>query len=575
MRTSGVLGVALVAAVLLAPGVARGDAAACLKASGKAGARCLARYAGAIEKCRRGADAACEDALRSPGGSLEQALAAVEAPIRAACDAEGAETLGYWDADDVVLRVAEACSDFAEDHVELAFADELASLDADGLACQRVVAGQLAGLRAKGVLEYGARCHLPSFRGKGCNRERRDARLERRRRAAQAKILKRCGAGFDALGLVEPEVGGTEDRIAELAVRVAARARHYAQRVYPPNDLGPTAGFGAHPVGVRTLQLADPSRPDLSDPMLPRPLTVEVYYPADAAAVAGVPRDVVQVLGIEITETPAYRDVAIAPGPFPLVLFSHGNGGIRFQSFFFAAHLASHGFVVATPDHHGNTFLDALGGIEDADPAVNRPLDMSFLIDELTAFTGEPGHFLEGAIDPQKIGVSGHSFGGYTALALAGGAFGLGTFSDARVKAILPQAPAAWFFEDAFFAGITLPTLVVGGTLDETTPFPANQQHPFDVLPSGAAFVGLAELAEAGHFTFSDFCEVPRELLGFLGGFDEACEPRHLAWRHAHDIVNYLSLNFFDAILNGNADALGRLGPAAVGEIESLRVETK
>jgi hypothetical protein len=64
-------------------------------------------------------------------------------------------------------------------------------------------------------------------------------------------------------------------------------------------------------------------------------------------------------------------------------------------------------------------------------------------------------------------------------------------------------------------------------------------------------------------------------LLNFLGGFDEACEPRHLPWRHAHDIVNYLSLNFFDAILKEDVAALGRLAPAALAEIESLRVESK
>src|SRR5262249_45615655 len=57
--------------------------------------------------------------------------------------------------------------------------------------------------------------------------------------------------------------------------------------------------------------------------------------------------------------------------------------------------------------------------------------------------------------------------------------------------------------------------------------------------------VGLAELTDAGHFTFSDFCEVPRDLLAFLGSFDEACQPRHLPWRRAHDIVKYLALNFF------------------------------
>ena len=62
-----------------------------------------------------------------------------------------------------------------------------------------------------------------------------------------------------------------------------------------------------------------------------------------------------------------------------------------------------------------------------------------------------------------------------------------------------------------------------------------------------------------------------RDLLAFLGGFDEACEPRHLPWRHAHDIVNYLSLNFFDAVLRDDPSALGRLDPAVVAGIEDLR----
>ena len=87
--------------------------------------------------------------------------------------------------------------------------------------------------------------------------------------------------------------------------------------------------------------------------------------------------------------------------------------------------------------------------------------------------------------------------------------------------------------------------------------------------------VGLAELTDAGHFTFSDFCEVDRVLLGFLGGFSEACEPRHLPFRHAHDITNYLALNFFDGVLNGNTAALGRLDPTVVSAIEDLRFERK
>ena len=355
------IGSAFVAVGLLLPALARADAADCLATSGREGARCLARYAGAVEKCRRNADAACETLLRAPGGSIEQALAAGEAPIRKRCDEAAAVELGYFGLDDLVFRVAESCTDFAEDHLGIAFSDDLAALDDAGRACQGVVAKQLAGVRDGGVREYGARCYLPSFRGKACKRERRDARLQKERERAAAKIAKRCGAGFDALGLVEPEVGDAGERIDSLVALASARARHFALRVYPPNDLGPTSDFGPHPVGVRTLELADPSRPNVAAPAEPRPVTVEIYYPSSEAAVAGVPKDVVQVLGIEVLETPSYRDVAIADGPFPVVLFSHGNGGIRFQSFFFAAHLASHGYVVVSPDHHGNTFVDTPG----------------------------------------------------------------------------------------------------------------------------------------------------------------------------------------------------------------------
>jgi predicted dienelactone hydrolase len=392
--------------------------------------------------------------------------------------------------------------------------------------------------------------------------------------AAVERIVERCDTAFDGLALVPPDAAPTlGERVDLLAGVVVQRARHFAQLVYPPNDLGPTAAFGPFPIGVRTLELVDSTRMNTTGTG-PRPVTVEVYYPSTAAAIAGVPKDVVKVLGVDVAATPAFRDVARADGTFPLVLFSHGNGGIRFQSFFFAAHLASHGFVVATADHHGNTFVDGLLGIVDAASATNRPLDMSFLIDRFEAFNSETGNFFAGAIDPERIGMSGHSFGGYTSFALAGGSFVLGTFTDPRVKAIFPQAPAAPF-DAGFFATITVPTLIVGGSIDETTPFEGDQRRPFDLMPSGAAVVGLARLADAGHFTFSYFCEVPRALLGFLGGFDEACEPRHLPWRYAHDIVNYLSLNFFDAVLNGDAAALDRLSPANLARFEDLVYQSK
>lgn len=51
-----------------------------------------------------------------------------------------------------------------------------------------------------------------------------------------------------------------------------------------------------------------------------------------------------------------------APGPFPLVVYSHGNGGLRYVSAFLTEHLASHGFIVVAPDHVGNTAIDSFAG---------------------------------------------------------------------------------------------------------------------------------------------------------------------------------------------------------------------
>jgi predicted dienelactone hydrolase len=538
--------------------------AACMRASGNADARCLERFDDVVARCRAHGDPACEAAARADGGPLSLALGRPERPSRAACSDSASEALDYTSADDVVQRGSEACADFGEDWLAGVFADNPSSLSGAFLDCQREVSRQLGHLRDATVRLEGPRCFLAAYQGDACDRAHRDRRIAHIEAGVRRRILGRCGLAFDALGL------GSLDDVIE---RVFTRARHFAQLVYPPNDLGPTADVGPYPVGVKTLTLFGPARPDVTGSGA-RPVTVEVYYPSTGAAIAGVPRDLVTVLGVPILRTPSYRDVAIAPGPFPLVLFSHGNDGIRIQSFFFAAHLASHGYVVASPDHRGNTFVDTLLGIVDPNVAANRPLDISFVLDQFLAFDSEPGNFFAGAVDPARVGASGHSFGGYTAFALAGGAGPAGTFTDPRVKAIMPQAPAAPF-SDAFFAGIHVPTLLVGGSLDETTPFEENQEHPFEELPSGAEIVALAELTDAGHFTFSDFCEVPRDLLAFLGGFDEACEPRHLPWRRAHDIVKYLALNFFDAVLNDDPAALARLGSQATGGIEDLRLWRK
>jgi len=83
--------------------------------------------------------------------------------------------------------------------------------------------------------------------------------------AARARIVRRCGATFDQLGLASSAT--LDERLDALLDQTTTRARHLAQRVYPPLNLGSTGLFGPYPVGVRTFHLVDPSRLNVTAPV--------------------------------------------------------------------------------------------------------------------------------------------------------------------------------------------------------------------------------------------------------------------------------------------------------------------
>ena len=125
-------------------------------------------------------------------------------------------------------------------------------------------------------------------------------------------------------------------------------------------------------------------------------------------------------------------------GRFPVVLFSPGSAGVRTQNTAWAEELASHGYVVAAPDHpydsaavvltDGRTIHAKIASTGDRDKddklAVGwtavRAADLSFVLTQLGRLDrGEIAGPLTGRLDTGHVAVTGHSMGGAAALQTA------------------------------------------------------------------------------------------------------------------------------------------------------------
>lgn len=284
-----------------------------------------------------------------------------------------------------------------------------------------------------------------------------------------------------------------------------------AQDVPDPEKAGP------YPVGVTTMQLVDHSRTDEASKG-PRSLLTEVWYPATDET-RELPKNRLldyylggknigymfamgMAFGADLKEVDtrfpsiAVRDARVRDGKFPLIVFSHGNGGLRTQSPFLCEHLASHGYIVAAPDHTGNCAATVVGDEvvifkEDMrkQAAIDRPKDVSFLIDTMLRFgKGGDSRFL-GRIDAEHIGVTGHSFGGYTST--------LAADSDPRVKAIAPITGVA-----ETRANYACPVMVIVATEDKTIKAEGNARaRTYYEESTGPRY--LVEFKNAGHFSYT------------------------------------------------------------------------
>ena len=326
-----------------------------------------------------------------------------------------------------------------------------------------------------------------------------------------------------------------------------------------PSEMGPFA------VGVQTLTLEDSSRLSPSGEAN-RTLVTEVWYPsvAHASDAQTVTYDMWENLPDSLKEeipqdalgslpTAAVRDAALdtAHGPYPVVVFSHGKGGVRMQSTFFTVMLASHGYIVLSPDHEGDTLVELLeeGDVvvsTTVDSFIDRPIDASFLVSYMEDL--QEGDFFYGHANMEQVGIVGHSFGALTAFRTAG--------FDARIRAVVAHTPVGYGLVNAGLEvapeDFGIPVMLEAAGMDETLPAEEHAGSMWDhVLPPRYYLT----INRAGHFTYSDLCIFDVEAIDAALEIDasnvltDGCGENNIQPETAFPLINHTTIGFFNRYL--------------------------
>jgi len=261
---------------------------------------------------------------------------------------------------------------------------------------------------------------------------------------------------------------------------------------------------GAHSVGTRridlgrTAQVWYPTTSPMADVAI-ETLEIEPLRSRYATLLAGV-----------ATPCPTRRlEVALDGDPeagvFPLVLASHCHSCTRLSNATSAIRLASHGYIVISVDHAGDTLWDTLDGNEGGlttEALAGRVADLQGILDRESGFPFD-------SIDRTRVGVFGHSFGAVTAGRLAQ--------LDDRVHA---AAALAAPMENPFIPGVLAseiaePVLFLVAQEDNSITEFGNNFIRTNFTNAPAAAWKL-EVTDAGHWSVSN-------LTGLVPGFAAGC----------------------------------------------------
>ncbi len=302
---------------------------------------------------------------------------------------------------------------------------------------------------------------------------------------------------------------------------------------------------GQFAVGVRTVEIRDQDRA--------RMFPCEIWYPAADPPPSGAPAE--------------QRDAPAARGPHPLIIFSHHSGGGRRTATYLTTHLASHGYAVAAVDH-SEVVTPELGPNPDEDRTdrarridaiiASRVPDVRVLLSALTG-PHQPAGLEDIGLDQDLIGVAGHSFGGWTALAAPE--------QEPRVRAVVALAPGGSSRTLPGVLPLTLqfewerpvPVLILAGDCD----VPVSLDGVQEIFARAPEPKRMFVLSKADHQHFADNVAANHEALRAM------TLPGEAAWitaamlpaselcpgEHGHLFARGLALAHLDSALLGNSAA--------------------
>lgn len=270
----------------------------------------------------------------------------------------------------------------------------------------------------------------------------------------------------------------------------------------PPTTLDPAVEammfteVGPYPVGVTTLELAAGNKVEVWYPAIEGTTGAEFYDVRDF-----VPPAIEALLTADVPARYDYtagRDAVVADGQFPVVLFSHGYSGMRLQSTFLTAHLASWGMVVAAPDHWSRDLFHVLSApVGDRESATTELLGT---LDLVTSGNDDPASLLQGHVDVSRVIALGHSAGGGTIVSAA---------NDDRVDGYISMASGVLGMGGSDATTIAPPTFVnkpsffIAGALDAIISAEESTRPSFEAVPGPSR---LWIIDGVGHNGFDDFC---------------------------------------------------------------------